>query len=54
MFGVDISLDFTHPDNNFLPHDGHPNARANREYARRLGDFLQERVMPQLAGTVGK
>jgi hypothetical protein len=54
MFGVDISLDFTHPDNNFLPHDGHPNARANREYARRLGDFLQERVMPQLAGAVGK
>lgn len=54
MFPVDISLDFTHPDNNFLPHDGHPNARANREYARRLGDFLQERVLPQMAGTMGK
>lgn len=54
MFATDISLDFTRPENNFLPHDGHPNAKANREYARRLGDYLQERVMPDLAGTMGK
>lgn len=54
MFTVDIAVDFTRPENNLLPYDGHPNARANREYARRLGDYLQEKVLPQLAATEGK
>lgn len=50
MFTIDIAIDYTRPENNNLPHDGHPNAKTNREYARRLGDYLEERVLPKLSG----
>jgi hypothetical protein len=41
---VDMSVDLDWPANNNLPHDLHPSAEANREYARQLGNFLGERV----------
>ena len=54
MFTTDISVDITRPENICYPYDNHPNAKTNREYARRLGDFLQGKVLPHLAQTTGK
>ena len=38
----DISVDLTRKENNNLPHDGHPSAWANRQYAAKLQSFLLE------------
>ncbi|MGL5059162.1 MAG: SGNH/GDSL hydrolase family protein, partial [Microcoleus sp.] len=38
---VDISVDLKIPANNNLPHDLHPSAVANQQYADKLGSFLQ-------------
>ena len=38
---VDISVDLKIPANNNLPHDLHPSAIANRQYAEKLEFFLQ-------------
>ncbi|XZN93083.1 MAG: hypothetical protein ACM65M_09780 [Microcoleus sp.] len=38
---VDISVDLKIPANNNLPHDLHPSAIANRQYAEKLEGFLQ-------------
>ncbi|MGB8689093.1 MAG: SGNH/GDSL hydrolase family protein [Microcoleus sp.] len=42
---VDISVDLKIPANNNLPHDLHPSAIANRQYAERLEGFLQGTVL---------
>jgi hypothetical protein len=39
---VDISVDLTKKEHNFLPIDAHPSALANRKYAKKLFRFLQE------------
>lgn len=39
---VDISVDLKIPANNNLPHDLHPSAVANRQYAEKLGNFLHD------------
>ncbi|MCA8979295.1 MAG: SGNH/GDSL hydrolase family protein [Planctomycetes bacterium] len=31
-----------------LPHDGHPNAEANELFAKKIGGFLQQQVLPKL------
>jgi hypothetical protein len=38
---ADISVDLKIPANNNLPHDLHPSAIANRQYAEKLEGFLQ-------------
>ena len=43
---VDISVRDA-PEFQNLPHDAHPNARANRRFAERLTAFLSERVLNQ-------
>jgi hypothetical protein len=47
MFTIDISVNYTRPENT-MPNDGHPGARANCEFSRRLGDFLQEKAFPAI------
>ena len=42
---VDISVDLKIPANNNLPHDLHPSAIANRQYAEKLDVFLQGSVL---------
>ncbi|MFS8117852.1 MAG: SGNH/GDSL hydrolase family protein [Microcoleus sp.] len=42
---VDISVDLKIPANNNLPHDLHPSAIANRQYADKLENFLQGTVL---------
>ena len=42
---VDISVDLKIPANNNLPHDLHPSAIANRQYAEKLETFLQGTVL---------
>ncbi|WP_228056543.1 SGNH/GDSL hydrolase family protein [Microcoleus sp. LEGE 07076] len=42
---VDISVDLKVPGNNNLPHDIHPSAVANRQYAEKLDNFLQGTVL---------
>ena len=42
---VDISVDLKIPANNNLPHDLHPSAIANRQYAEKLEAFLQGTVL---------
>lgn len=42
---VDISVDLKIPANNNLPHDLHPSAVANRQYADKLENFLQGTVL---------
>lgn len=42
---VDISVDLKIPANNNLPHDLHPSAIANRQYAEKLDGFLQGTVL---------
>ena len=42
---VDISVDLKIPANNNLPHDLHPSAIANRQYAAKLDSFLQGTVL---------
>ncbi len=42
---VDISVDLKIPANNNLPHDLHPSAIANRQYAEKLDVFLQGTVL---------
>jgi hypothetical protein len=44
MFATDASVDFTLPGNNNWPHDSHPSAKANRQYAQKIGDFLLNKV----------
>ena len=39
---VDISVDLTKKEHNFLPIDGHPSALANRKFAKKLFRFLKE------------
>jgi hypothetical protein len=39
---VDISVPLREPGNTNLPHDNHPSAKANKEYARKLVTYLQE------------
>ena len=39
---VDISVPLREPGNTNIPHDNHPSAKANREYARKLLAFLKE------------
>jgi hypothetical protein len=43
---IDISVDLKIPANNNLPHDLHPSAIANRQYAAKLGSFLQGLAAP--------
>ena len=42
---ADISVDLKIPANNNLPHDSHPSAIANRQYAEKLEGFLQDTVL---------
>jgi hypothetical protein len=42
---ADISVDLKIPANNNLPHDLHPSAIANRQYAEKLEGFLQDTVL---------
>ncbi|MEG4838654.1 SGNH/GDSL hydrolase family protein [Microcoleus sp. B9-D4] len=42
---ADISVDLKIPANNNLPHDLHPSAIANRQYAEKLEVFLQHTVL---------
>ena len=42
---ADISVDLKIPANNNLPHDGHPSAAANRQYAEKLEGFLRDTVL---------
>ncbi|PSB35941.1 hypothetical protein C7B69_05185 [filamentous cyanobacterium Phorm 46] len=42
---VDISVNLKIPANNNLPHDLHPSAVANRQYADKLENFLQGTVL---------
>ncbi len=42
---VDISVDLKIPANNNLPHDLHPSAIANRQYADKLDGFLEGTVL---------
>ena len=42
---ADISVDLKIPSNNNLPHDAHPSAIANRQYAEKLAGFLQGTVL---------
>ncbi|MEP6486194.1 SGNH/GDSL hydrolase family protein [Microcoleus vaginatus GB2-A3] len=42
---ADISVDLKIPANNNLPHDIHPSAIANRQYAEKLASFLQGNVL---------
>ncbi|MEG4604841.1 SGNH/GDSL hydrolase family protein [Microcoleus sp. F6_B6] len=42
---ADISVDLKIPANNNLPHDLHPSAIANRQYAEKLEGFLQRTVL---------
>jgi hypothetical protein len=42
---VDISVDLKIPANNNLPHDLHPSAIANRQYADKLAGLLQGTVL---------
>ncbi|MEG5112130.1 hypothetical protein QUB60_05405 [Microcoleus sp. A2-C5] len=42
---VDISVDLKVPGNNNLPHDIHPSATANLQYAEKLDVFLQGTVL---------
>ncbi len=37
---IDISVDFSIPGNTNLPHEGHPSAAANKQYAKKLSDYL--------------
>jgi hypothetical protein len=39
---VDLSVPLSGAEFTNLPHDNHPNAKAHREYARRLVRYLQE------------
>ena len=43
---VDISVDLRIPANNSRPHDSHPSAVANRQYAAALGNYLVDSVLP--------
>jgi hypothetical protein len=38
---VDMSVDLSLPQNKNLPHDGHPSAKANQQYANKLEAFLR-------------
>jgi len=38
---VDISVSLSEPGSRNLPHDDHPSARSQREYARKLGEYLR-------------
>jgi len=42
---AEISVDLKIPGNNNLPHDSHPSAIANRQYAEKLEGFLQDTVL---------
>ena len=42
---VDISVDERLEKYNNLPHNGHPNARANKEYADKLESFLRAEIL---------
>lgn len=42
---VDISVDLSEKSNNNLPHDAHPSALANEQYADKLEAFLRSRVL---------
>jgi len=42
---VDISVDLNIKENNNLPHDLHPSASANRQYADKLEAFLRAEVL---------
>ena len=44
ILAVDISVDLAISENNNLPHDSHPSAKANEEYAYKLTSFLREVV----------
>lgn len=43
---VDISVDLSIPEHTNLPHDAHPSALANRQYASKLESFLRETYLP--------
>lgn len=42
---VDISVDLNIKENIDYPHDGHPNAKANKQYADKLEAFLRDGVL---------
>jgi hypothetical protein len=44
---VDIYVDTKIKENNSLPFDSHPSAAAHRQYARKLGSFLQGNVLKE-------
>jgi hypothetical protein len=41
---TDMSVDLSIPGNRNAPHDNHPSAAANIQYARKLATFLRERL----------
>jgi hypothetical protein len=45
IHAVDISVDLSLAENTNHPYDGHPSARANREYADRLEPYLRSTVL---------
>lgn len=45
---VDISVDLSQPGNRNLPHDPHPSAAANVQYAQKLAVFLTRAMLPEL------
>ena len=48
---VDISVDLSKKEYNFLPIDAHPNALANREFADKLFRFIKENNFLNLSPT---
>lgn len=46
---IDMAVDLAVPGNTSAPHDLHPSAQANREYAARLAPFLRDRLGPGAA-----
>lgn len=40
---VDISVSLSEPGSRNLPHDDHPSARSQQEYARKLAEYLRQR-----------
>ena len=46
----DISVDLGVKENRNLPHDGHPSAQANKQYAGKLFDLLKSNRLAHLDG----
>ncbi len=51
---ADISVDLSQPGNRNWPHDPHPSAAANAQYAQRLEAFLSSAMLPELPSEYSK